>query len=77
MNFLALKTVLLDVGNTLLRERPSRAEIYARAGRARGVEVETERMLELMREHPIQVSTACLSSALPAGGPALICFDWG
>lgn len=28
---MALKVLLLDVGNTLLTERPSRFELYARA----------------------------------------------
>ena len=46
---MTLKTVLLDVGNTLLLEQPTRAEIYARAARTRGLQVEERRMLELMR----------------------------
>lgn len=46
---MALKTVLIDVGNTLIREQPTRATIYARAGAARGLAVDDARMLELMR----------------------------
>lgn len=45
-----LQAVLMDVGNTLLYEQPSRQAIYAGAARARELEVEDGRMLELMRE---------------------------
>ena len=34
--------LLLDAGNTLFREVPSRAEIYARTARSFGLEVDTE-----------------------------------
>ncbi len=47
---MALRAVFLDLGNTLLRERPSRAEIYAQAARVRGVEVSAQRMQELMAQ---------------------------
>lgn len=46
---MALRAVFLDVGNTLVHERPSRFEIYAQCARAHGVEVETGRMNQLMR----------------------------
>ena len=46
----ALAAVFLDLGHTLVRERPSRAEIYAECARARGLEVSTGRMRELMAE---------------------------
>ena len=46
---MSLQAVLLDVGNTLLYERPARHVIYANAGRERGLEVDDGRMLELMR----------------------------
>jgi putative hydrolase of the HAD superfamily len=45
-----LQAVFLDLGNTLLREEPSRAELYAASGRARGLSVTAERMRELMAE---------------------------
>ena len=50
-----LQAVLLDVGNTLLYERPPRHAIYAEAARARDLPLEAGaagdgRMLELMRE---------------------------
>src|SRR6187549_2868253 len=44
-----LRAVFLDVGNTLVRERPSRFEIYALCARQHGLEVSTERMQQLMR----------------------------
>jgi putative hydrolase of the HAD superfamily len=44
-----LKAVFIDVGNTLLYEKPSRFEIYAEGARRRGVELSTEAMTELMR----------------------------
>jgi putative hydrolase of the HAD superfamily len=46
---MVLRAVFLDVGNTLVRERPSRFEIYALCARAHGLPVTTERMNELMR----------------------------
>ncbi len=46
---MALKAVFIDAGNTLLYEKPSRFEIYAQAARRRGVDLATERMLDLMR----------------------------
>ncbi len=47
---MVLRAVFLDVGNTLVHERPSRFEIYAQTARAHGLEVATERMDALMRE---------------------------
>jgi putative hydrolase of the HAD superfamily len=44
-----LRAVFLDVGNTLVRERPSRFEIYALCARQYGLQVSTERMQQLMR----------------------------
>jgi len=44
-----LRAVFLDVGNTLVREQPSRFEIYAACARRHGLEVTTERMNQLMR----------------------------
>lgn len=44
-----LRAVFLDVGNTLVRERPSRFEIYAQCARQYGLPVATERMNQLMR----------------------------
>jgi putative hydrolase of the HAD superfamily len=44
-----LRAVFLDVGNTLVRERPSRFEIYAACARAHGLPVTDERMQQLMR----------------------------
>jgi len=46
---MTLRAVFLDVGNTLLYEIPSRFEIYARAARRRGVEVDASEMTRLMR----------------------------
>jgi len=43
-----LAAIFLDLGNTLLRERPSRAEIYAAAARSRGVAIDESRMGALM-----------------------------
>ena len=43
-----LQAVFLDVGNTLLREEPSRFEIYAQAARARGARVDAAGMRTLM-----------------------------
>jgi putative hydrolase of the HAD superfamily len=47
---MVLRAVFLDVGNTLVRERPSRFEIYALVARAHGLPIETERMNQLMRK---------------------------
>jgi len=44
-----LAAVFLDLGNTLLVERSSRAAIYAEEGRRAGLEVDEERMRMLMR----------------------------
>jgi putative hydrolase of the HAD superfamily len=44
-----LRAVFLDVGNTLVRERPSRFEIYALCARQYGLELSTGRMNQLMR----------------------------
>ena len=46
---MVLKAVFLDVGNTLVHERPSRFEIYADGARRRGVVLETDAMQALMR----------------------------
>jgi putative hydrolase of the HAD superfamily len=46
---MSLDAVFLDVGNTLLYERPPRHVIYADAARARGLAVTDAGMLELMR----------------------------
>jgi REG-2-like HAD superfamily hydrolase len=46
---MALRAIFLDVGNTLVREQPSRFEIYAMCARQYGLEVSTERMNQLMR----------------------------
>jgi REG-2-like HAD superfamily hydrolase len=46
---MSLKAVFIDVGNTLLYEKPSRFEIYAEAARRRGRDVSGEAMAELMR----------------------------
>ena len=43
-------TVFFDAGNTLFREHPLRWEIYARAGREAGLEIETEAMRRAMIE---------------------------
>jgi len=45
---MALAAVFLDLGNTLLCERPARAEIYAEAAHAHGLAVDAARMGELM-----------------------------
>ncbi|MBK7878689.1 MAG: HAD-IA family hydrolase [Planctomycetes bacterium] len=46
---MALRALFLDVGNTLLTERPSRFELYAQAARARGVDIDEPAMNALMR----------------------------
>src|SRR5262245_33626995 len=54
-----LRALLLDVGNTLVRETPSRFAIYAEAARARGLAVDAGAMRALMsrahRELPLVV----------------------
>lgn len=59
---MALKAILLDVGNTLLREEPSRFELYALQARARGVEIGEPAMRVLMhrahREMPREIDGA-------------------
>ena len=45
-----LKAVFLDVGGTLVEERPSRFAIYAEAARERGCGVDARGMRELMRK---------------------------
>jgi len=56
---MSLAAVFLDLGNTLLHERPSRAEIYAEVAVSRGATVDARRMAELMaRAHaelPLQL----------------------
>lgn len=44
----AVSAVFLDLGNTLLCERGSRAELYAAEGRVEGLEIGTAAMAELM-----------------------------
>lgn len=44
-----IKAVFIDVGNTLLYEKPSRFEIYAEGARRRGLAITTDEMRELMR----------------------------
>ena len=46
---MSLRALLLDVGNTLLTEQPSRFELYARTARARGVDIDEPAMNALMR----------------------------
>jgi len=59
---MALRALLLDVGNTLLTEQPSRFELYARAAREHGAELSAEAMAALMRrahrELPSEVAGA-------------------
>lgn len=47
---MTLRAVLFDVGDTLLREKPSRFELYARAARERGIELDAEGMRRRMLE---------------------------
>jgi len=47
---MALRAFFVDVGNTLVRERPSRFAIYAECARARGVDLTDEGMQALMRQ---------------------------
>lgn len=44
-----LRTLLIDAGGTLIRENPSRAEIYAQAARAHGRPISAAAMGERMR----------------------------
>lgn len=45
---MTLRAVLFDVGDTLLRENPSRFELYARAARERGLVLDAEAMRRRM-----------------------------
>lgn len=45
---MTLKAVFIDVGNTLLYEKPSRFEIYAERARARDLTLRADEMRELM-----------------------------
>jgi putative hydrolase of the HAD superfamily len=45
-----LRAVFLDVGQTLIHEKPSRFAIYAATARAHGCAIEDERMRDLMHE---------------------------
>ena len=45
---MALRALFVDVGNTLLREEPSRFELYAVQARARGVAIAEGEMSALM-----------------------------
>jgi len=45
---MVLRHVFLDFGNTLVREQPSRFEIYAQAARDQGVEIDEDSMRALM-----------------------------
>ncbi|MBL8858801.1 MAG: HAD-IA family hydrolase [Planctomycetes bacterium] len=59
---MALKAIFIDVGNTLLYEKPSRFEIYAERARARDLRLETSAMRGLMhrahRELPREIGGA-------------------
>lgn len=46
---MALRALFLDVGNTLLSERPTRFELYAQAARNHGCEISVEDMTAQMR----------------------------
>ena len=46
---MTLKAVFIDVGNTLLYEKPSRFEIYAQGARRRGLVLTAQEMHQLMR----------------------------
>lgn len=46
---MALRALFLDVGNTLLREHPSRFELYAQAAQAEGCDISVEDMGRQMR----------------------------
>jgi len=45
-----IKALFVDVGNTLVREVPSRFAIYAQCAQARGIALETDAMAALMRQ---------------------------
>lgn len=47
---MVLRAFFVDVGNTLVRERPSRFAIYAECARARGVDLSDAGMQTLMRQ---------------------------
>ena len=47
---MTLQAVFIDVGNTLVYEKPSRFEIYAETARGRGLTLPTEEMDRLMRQ---------------------------
>lgn len=59
---MTLKAVFIDVGNTLLYEKPSRFEIYAERARARDLQLGAEEMRGLMhrahRELPREIGSA-------------------
>ncbi|MDZ4773419.1 MAG: HAD-IA family hydrolase [Planctomycetota bacterium] len=59
---MALKAVFIDVGNTLLYEKPSRFEIYAERARASDRQLDANEMRELMtrahRELPREIGGA-------------------
>jgi len=59
---MSLKAVFIDVGNTLLYEKPSRFEVYAERARARDLRLETSAMRDLMhrahRELPREIGGA-------------------
>lgn len=59
---MALRALFVDVGNTLLREEPSRFELYAVQARARGVAIAEDEMRALMvrahREVPSEIGGA-------------------
>jgi REG-2-like HAD superfamily hydrolase len=59
---MALKAVFIDVGNTLLYEKPSRFEIYAERARARDLRLDANEMRDLMhrahRELPREIGGA-------------------
>lgn len=59
---MTLKAVFIDVGNTLLYEKPSRFEIYAERARARDLRLGAEEMRDLMhrahRELPREIGGA-------------------
>jgi REG-2-like HAD superfamily hydrolase len=59
---MSLKAVFIDVGNTLLYEKPSRFEIYAERARSRGFPLDADEMRKCMqrahRELPREVGGA-------------------
>lgn len=54
---MALRALFLDVGNTLLRERPSRFELYAQAAHEEGCPISTEEMAAQMRRAHAELPT--------------------